>query len=198
MKRTVLSLVLLLVLGASLTACGSSKKTVGATTSTTSSFQAAYQAYRTCMAQNGVNLPANMFNRGQRPNGGNGGSGASAPAGSANNTASTGNGGPRSGGTPPSTTLPAGVTEQQYQKAQQACQSKMPQRQSRDGAGGTTQFAAYLSCLKDHGVNVDTNGGAQALANIDRTTATFQAAQTACSPLLPKRNSSTTSTTTAV
>jgi hypothetical protein len=203
MKRTLLALLLLVLLGSTLTACGSSKKAAAKSTSSTttagSNFAAEYKAYTDCMAQNGVTLPTNQFQgrggngTGTPPNGGTRPTGT-APAGGD----TTGSSVPR---TRPSTTLPAGVTQAQYDKAQTACASKMPARGNFGGANGangganSTQFTAYISCLTDHGVTV-TGTGAQALQSVDRTTAAFQAAQTACAPLEPKpTNSSTTSTT---
>ena len=95
--------------------------------------------------------------------------------------------------------LPKGVTAKKFQAAQKACAAKLPA----GGFGGfgqqnSAQFQAYLSCLKDHGVNVPTNGG---LRGLDRNDPAFQAANQICGVLLPNQPGpgagGTTSTTRA-
>jgi hypothetical protein len=177
-----------------LTACGgagaaSTAATTAATPSTTTggnggrqltgAQQQVVQAYRDCMKQNGVDLPAgDGFGRGQ------------------------GGGGPStSGGTPasarPPQSLPPGVDQATFDKAQAACRSKLPtgglgQGQARGGAA----FQAYLSCLRDNGVPVPTTqaGVSSPPPSIDRTAPAFAAADAKCRVLLPTPSSTSTTT----
>ena len=167
-----------------------------ASTTTTTPRTKALNAYRSCMKKHGVTLPT--FNRppGGFGAGGGGGAGGSATGGSggltppstggsgsagSNSSGGTGNGGRGFGNFVPRN-LPKGVTLKKYQAAQKACQSKLPKGGFGFGARNTPQFQAYLSCLRDHGVTVPTNGG---LRNLDRTSSTFQAANQVCGVLLP-------------
>lgn len=152
-----------------------------ATTPTVPS-QKALAKYRSCMKAHGVNLSTNP-----RP---------STPP-------STGeNGAPRGGFDNPNGSVPAnlpkGVTSKKFQAAQKACASKLPGGSGGFGQQNPAQFQAYLSCLKDHGVTVPTNGG---LRGLDRNDPTFQAANQVCGVLLPSQPGSgaggTTSTTRA-
>ena len=109
------------------------------------------QAYRDCMKQNGVDLPAaggfgGGFGRGQ------GGGGPSTSAGTPSNTGGT----PADSARPPRT-LPPGVDQATYDKAQAACHSKLPTGGFGGGQGrGGPAYQAYLSCLRDNGVPVPT------------------------------------------
>ena len=180
-----------------LAACGggSSAKTTSATTAApttttttnSSARRAAAAAYRNCLASHGVNLPA-------RTPGGGGGGGFGGGGGG------FGGGFGGFGGT---TTLPPGVTPAEMNAATAACASLRPAF----GGGGAnsaafrTAFTAFINCLKNHGVTgigtVDPNNPQAALANMDRTSATYTAATQACRALLPTRGSGTTTTTTA-
>jgi hypothetical protein len=145
--------------------------------------QQALQAYRDCMKQNGVDLPAaggfgGGFGRGQ------------------------GGGGPAtSAGTPPDSarpprTLPPGVDQATYDKAQAACQSKLPAGGFGGGQGrGGPAYQAYLSCLRDNGVPVPTTqtGVSSPPPSIDRNDLAFASADAKCRVLLPN-NGSTSST----
>lgn len=87
--------------------------------------------------------------------------------------------------TRPSTTLPPGVSEDQFNKAQAACRDKLPQRPNANGGQGQ-RAGAYLSCLKDNGVAVDPTAGMQQLDKLDKSSQTYQSAQTKCSALTPQ------------
>jgi hypothetical protein len=152
---------------------------------TNASRQKAFVAYRSCMKAHGVKLPATSFRpggasgapRGSGAPGGNDGqnaSGASSASGAPGRGFGNGNFVPRN--------LPKGVTTAQYAAARKACMSKLPT--GGFGPQSSTQFQAYLSCLRDHGVTVPTNGGLRAL---DRNDPTYQAANTICGVLLPTR-----------
>jgi hypothetical protein len=166
-----------------LVGCGTGSKAhassgSSSTTSTTAAGRngAAFQAYRTCLSQHGVNVPD--VGRGQRPQGGSG----------ADPT-------PR---TAPS--LPAGVTQQQFQAAQQACASLRPTGGFGGANGGgvrnSAAFRAYLSCLADHGVPVSTTTSTTAPVRqgqlFDRNDPHFAAANQVCMALLPTPSSTTT------
>jgi len=132
-------------------------------------------------------------------------------------TGGTGGSTPTTGGTRPTPSLPAGVTQAQYQAAQQACRSQLPTG-GFGGFGGanSAQLAAYRNCLQLHGVTLPTGGAAGGQPPASNQTSTsagsttppaggfgglntsdpaVQAALTACASLRPARSSSTTSTT---
>ncbi|HZQ26481.1 MAG TPA: hypothetical protein VFA94_02175 [Acidimicrobiales bacterium] len=174
--------VLVLVAGA---ACGgggtkTAATTTTTTTSTTASRGAAMQAFRDCMAAHGVQLPA------RQPR-----TSTSTTAGGAPPTS---DGGRRGGGF---STPPPGVDPATFQAAMQACASTLPAGGFGGGNGNNAQFrsafVAYVTCLKNHGVQTgDPSQGRQALANVDRTTPAFKAADQACRSLLPAPTTSTT------
>jgi len=147
--------------------------------------QQALQAYRDCMKQNGVDLPAGGgLGRGQ------GGGGPSSSGSTPSNTGGT----PAASARPPQS-LPPGVDQATFDKAQAACSSKLPtgglgQGQARGGAA----FQAYLSCLRDNGVPVPTTqaGVSGPPPSIDRTAPAFAAADAKCRVLLPTPSSTST------
>ena len=114
--------------------------------------------------------------------------------------------GPSPGG-PPDTgaartprSLPAGVDQATFDKAQAACGSKLPAggfggQGPGQGLGGAA-FQAYLSCLRDNGVAVPAvqPGVSTPPSSIDRNDPAFAAADAKCRVLLPSASSSTTST----
>jgi hypothetical protein len=179
------------------TACGSggSKTAAAATTTTAAGGRGAgLTAFRQCMASHGINLPQRTrpstvptTGGSQPPDTGGGGSGG-------------GGGGSGGFGGNRFNQAPAGVDPAKYQAALSACQSQLP-----TGGGGGAQFrtaiTAYVTCLRNHGVTTgDPTLGRQALTGVDRTSATFQAADKTCQALLPARpgGGSTTSTPTTV
>jgi hypothetical protein len=148
---------------------------------------------RSCLKQHGIDLPAgNGFGRG---------AGAGAPSGASGASGATPGSFP-AGRTRPS--LPAGVDQQAFRNALQACGGG-----NRNGRGGANSqaFTAYLSCLSDHGVTVPTStstsgtsgstsgpqAGGGALSAVRRDPQ-FAAANKTCQVLLPTPGSTTTTT----
>jgi hypothetical protein len=74
---------------------------------------------------------------------------------------------------------PDNVDEATWQKAQQACQSKMPTF-GPGGNGNNSRLAAYRNCLQNHGVTM--TGGLNSLNTADPKVV---AAEKACAPLRP-------------
>jgi hypothetical protein len=157
-------------------ACGGGgSKATAATTPTTASgspASAGFAAYRECLAQHGVKLPANF-----------------APRRNAN-----GNGNPTLGTRPPGDTgpsLPPGVDAATFRAARQACRDKQPAGAFRRNS---TAFQAYVSCLRDHGVTVPTTVAGGPPPSIDRSSPAFQQANNTCRALLPQRPFGSTTT----
>ena len=206
MLRSWLAVVPAMLLAAAvLAACSSGGSTPSAGTSSTGTssgaapaaggpggaFGAAFEKYTTCLSQHGVTLPSRAagtrpsnfpsgprpsnFPSGVRPSGGFGG-------------------GFGAGGGALSSTAPSGVSASAWASAQQACASVRPSFTPGAGAGGAgidaTAIAAYLSCLKDHGVKV-TGTGLAALRSINRSEPAVAKALTTCQPLLPSRTAAT-------
>ncbi len=162
---------------------GASTTTAGVTATTGGDQQAARQAYRDCMAQNGVTLPQ----RGQ----GNGQGGLPG----------TDPGGVDSNGVPQGQGTQSSIDPAMMKKAQDACQSLRP---TGGFGGGGTAFQAYVSCMKDHGVALPARGNGSTdtsapPSTIDGTSAAYVAANDACKALLPAQGQggSSTSTTAA-
>lgn len=174
-------------------ACGGSSSTTAATTTTTPTTTAGgngaarLAAFRACMQSHGVTVPANA-----RLGGGGGRFGA---GGTGSTTDTT--------GPAPTTTIPPGVTEQQWQTAVTACASTLPNRQN------NPQVQIYVNCLNSYlsshgGTTIPTGPGAagvfggRAGASGETTTTnpTLQAAMAHCAALRPAfggRGSTTTS-----
>jgi hypothetical protein len=138
-------------------------------------------ALRSCLKKQGIDLPAgNGLGRGAPPSGASGPSGA--PPGSFPADGTRGS-------------LPAGVDQEKFQKAIQACGGN---RNGFPGGGANGQaFTAYFSCLSDHGVTVptSTSGGQAAGAgalNAVRSDPKFATANKTCQALLPTPGSTTT------
>ena len=177
---------LLLLVGAA--ACGGSTpvatKSTPTTTTTAKATPSGFAAYRACLTAHGI--PAGAFGAGRAR-----GSGSSATPGS---------------GTFPSTTLPAGVTQQQYQGALVACRSERPT--GRLGLGGAA-FKAYTNCLQLHGAALPRRAGLSTTSTTGASSSTtpsttlarsgpaLQAAEQACVSLRPAFGGpgATTSTT---
>jgi hypothetical protein len=180
-------------------ASASGSTDTGTDTSGGAGGNADFEAYRSCLADNGVTLPSGGPGNGQ---GGPGGDGGTPPSG----MPSGGPGG--DGGTPPSGMpsggpvngqgggfIPDGVDESTWEAAQQACASLAPTGGFGGGGGGQggpadlTALQAYISCLSDHGVTVPE--GEDPLRTLDRSDATVSAAMDTCAPLLPQRGDDT-------
>jgi hypothetical protein len=213
MSRLRTSLPVVAVAGLSLTlaACGGSSGGGGAasTTGTNSSTQggqangggtqsADFQKFQQCLKDNGVTLPS----RGQ---GGPGGSNAAPPntAGGSTTAPPTGTppqgggyGGPGAGG------FGGQNADPRTQKAMRACAKYRPSGGFRGGNGnGAPQqniraFTAYLTCLRDQGLDVKVSDGFNALRGLKQTDPKVQAAFKACQSKLPQRAGAAASTTT--
>lgn len=187
-------------------ACGNSSTTAAAGSTGTTAGDGNRQAYRDCLAQNGVTLP-------QRGNG-TGGPPGTDGAGTFDPNAGSGDGrGGAAGAGPGGGTIP-GVDQATMQKAQDACKDLRPAGGNGgfgggggQGAAGGTAFAAYASCMQDHGVTIRGGRGGSTdttaadttpPSTVDRSSAAFKAANDACKALLPAQGQgdpSTTSTT---
>jgi len=165
--------------GGSSTAAGSAS---GAASSSASAsrgqFGAAFQAYTGCLTQHGVTLPS----RGPRAGGFPSGPRPSAfPSGVRPSGFRPGFGGGFFG-----STAPSGVAPSAWASATKACASLRPSFAAPSGALATA-LAAYLSCLKDHGVTA-TGTGFGALRSLKSTDPTVAKAMKTCAPLLPSRS----------
>jgi hypothetical protein len=149
-------------------------------------FGAAFQAYTSCLTKNGVTLPSRSpgvrpsdFPSGARPSGSR--SRGARPSGAPS-------GGFRGGFGGFGTTPPAGVDPSTWAKAMAACASVRPSFSTGPGRSGgavdATAFAAYVSCLSDHGVKVSGTGFA-ALRSLNRAAPAVAKALKTCAPLLP-------------
>lgn len=159
-----------------LTACGSGQSAASPAATTTSGRGAAVAAFRRCMADHGVTLPQRA-----RPTDSSGGAapGSEAPHRGAPG-GQPGDGGGRFLQPPP------GVDPAAYQTALGACRSQLPA--GGNGSQFRTAFAAYVTCLRNHGIQAgDPSQGPGALNGVDRTSPAFQAADQQCRPLLPER-----------
>jgi hypothetical protein len=199
-----------------LVGCGDSASGTSASGATTTT---AKDTFRSCLSRHGVDLPA-FGQRGQRPGGGTspgpadaGGStpDAAAAGGSAPDVAA----GRTGGGGQFSRRLPDGVDPTQFRRAMDACRSLRPAGGFGAGRGrrfDAGAFAAYRSCMQDHGVTLPTGGfgrggggrspsgpttslPATPPTTIDRTSPVFRAADQACAALRPAPSGSTTTTT---
>ncbi len=186
-----------------------------ATTTTTPSPRAAISAFRACMAKHGVTLLSRRPGAGGPPTNGSGGPPTSDGGG-------TGGGGFGRGGggfdpTKVPTSLPKGVTANKYLAAVKACKSKIPKGGFGFGGANRGQYQAYISCLRDHGVNIPQRGSGSGgsgsasgttttrevrvetvegpLARLNRNDPTFQAANQICATLLPNQGQGATTAT---
>jgi hypothetical protein len=180
-------------LAASLTGCGGGSSAAKAsainsnpsTTSTTAATAASRTAFRQCMASHGITLPSRPTSM----------TGPSSPPSSRPADESGGTGGGFGGGFGGRFQQPPpGVDPTAYQNALNACRSLLPTGGA-NGAQFRTAYMAYINCLRNHGVTTgDPSQLQQALANVDRTSPTFVAANQQCRALLPQRGTTTTTT----
>jgi len=193
------------------TSSGATTTVPGSAGSGDAATSAAAQAYRQCLKDNGVDLPAGGFGGGfGGRNGGTGPNGSAAPN-DANGQAAppTDNGGSR-----PTPSLPPGVDQATFQKALTACASLRPARAAgAGGAGGrlgnSAAMAPYRQCMQDNGVTLpsgppSTVAGATATttptSRVDRNSDTYKTADAKCRVLLPTTpdaNGSSSTTTPA-
>ncbi len=161
MKRTITSLAVTAVL---MTGGALASPAMAATSPSPAPSHGGFAQLRTCLAAHGIKLP-------QRPAG---------TPGQPNPSAS-------GGGRPGGHFLPSGVTQQQFRAAMQACGGPgLGFGHFGAGPGGavsnSSAFAAFRSCLQDHGVSLPANGKP---GNFKRNDPTVQAAMKTCSPLMP-------------
>jgi hypothetical protein len=177
----------LVVAGSVLAACGGGSSggatPVGAAASASPTAAANNaSAYRTCLAQHGVNLPSRSPGQG-RPSGGAGNGG--------------GFGGFGGGGGGGFSVSP------QMQAAMQACASLRPSGGAFPGGGrGGTALVAFRNCMNQQGVAIpttrptvrptvsSTDGSRFYLGGLDPNDPKVSAALKVCSPLLPSRGAS--------
>jgi hypothetical protein len=199
MLRLATPLSVLAVAGASfaLAACGSSSDSNSSASSTTGSGasngqsgtrNADFQKFQQCLKDNGVTLPGRGTRGGSNaapPNT----DGGQPPQGGSTTAPPTGQGGYGGG--------PGGFGGQnadpKTQKAMQACAKYRPKGNFRGGNGnGAPQqniraFTAYLTCLRDQGLDVRTSDGFNALRNLKQSDPKVQAALKSCQSKLPQR-----------
>jgi hypothetical protein len=195
MLRLATPLSVFAVAGASfaLAACGSSSDGNSSSSTTTRSASsgqsgtrnADFQKFQQCLKDNGVTLP----NRGGQGGGpGPGGSNAAPPN---TNGGQPPQGGGYGGG-------PGGFGGQsadpKTQRAMQACAKYRPKGNFRGGGNGNgaprqniRAFTAYLTCLKDQGLDVKVSDGFNALRNLKQSDPKVQAALKSCQSKLPQR-----------
>ena len=158
-----------------------------------------FAAYTECLAKNGVVLPSESGN----PRGGNGTRSSTRP--SARPSGGTGGGGGGGfGGFAFGNQPPAGVSQETWDKAMQACSSVRP---SFGGNGGANNSAlvAYRNCLTEHGVTFPSGrpsagtggGGGGGFGGLNTADPKVAAALTACEPLRPTGGPPRTSPTPA-
>jgi hypothetical protein len=171
--RPLLVLAALAVAAIVLAACGSSSPG-GAATSSASSSQAGvprsnrFAAVRTCLQQQGINLPAPTGAPGQGP-GGNGG---------------------RPGGF---LKAPEGVSQAKFQEALKKCGARTLSHGGSRNLNNPTAVAAltkYAGCMRENGINlpapnVTGTGPVFNTSGIETTSAAFKAAQEKCRADLP-------------
>jgi len=180
----------MLLIGACSGSSGHVAAASGSSGAPSSASGAGFQAYRDCLSQHGVTLPARNRNQ-------SGGSTAS-DSGSDQSGAPRGDGGGNGGGFGGGNgqfSAPPGVDPATFASAQQSCANLRPA--GNGGVRGGAAAAAYRSCLADHGVTVPSTSSGGPPPSIDRNDPNFAAANQACRALLPTRGSSNSSSSTA-
>lgn len=170
------------ILAVALYGCGSAAAKLSGTSST--STKSSFAAYSACLKAHGVNLPANFRPRSASTPG-------SVPSGSFTP-------GSVPSGSFPRGSLPSGVNATKFRAARAACQSKLPKgafagRFGSGGPRGLSNLQAYESCLTSNGVTLS-GTGYRALASLNRSDPTVQAAIKTCQPLLQAATTTTTTT----
>jgi hypothetical protein len=166
--------VILILIGLALAACGGSSTTsttTSASASTTTTGGGAsggrFAALRECLQKNGITLPDRTPGQGRAPGadgfpgGGSGGGGAGAA-------------------------LPSGVTRAQYEAALKKCGGSPRGFGARASSPAFRQaLVKFASCMRAHGVkiaepNTSGKGPIFSTAGIDTASAQFQSAQASC------------------
>jgi hypothetical protein len=157
-----------------------------------------FQKFQQCLRDNGVTLP----NRGG--NGGPGGSnaappntnGGQPPQGGSSTMPPNGGGAPPQGGGyggPGGGGFGGQSSDPKVQKAMRACAKYRPQGNFRGGNGNGAPrqniraFTAYLTCLRDKGLDIKVSDGFNALRNLRQDDPKVQAALRSCQSKLPQR-----------
>jgi hypothetical protein len=177
-----------------LAACGSSSdnssssgnRNGSASSGQSGTRNADFQKFQQCLRDNGVTLP----NRGGQGGGpGPGGSNAAPP--NTNGGAPPQGGG--YGGGPGGGGFGGQSSDPKVQRAMQACAKYRPRGNFRGGNGnGAPQqniraFTAYLTCLRDKGLDIKVSDGFNALRNLRQDDPKVQAALRSCQSKLPQR-----------
>jgi hypothetical protein len=158
------------------------KSSAGASATSTASGAADMAAYRDCLAKNGVQLPSFSPGAG-RPSG----RPSDRPSGRPTDGSGFRGGFPGMGGA---------SADPKTQKAMQACESLRPQFNRGGGGADSSAFAAFTSCLKDHGVTLPTSSpspgattrrGGGMFNNLNTSDPKTAKAYETCKPLLPTR-----------
>ncbi|GAA1882663.1 hypothetical protein GCM10009687_58730 [Asanoa iriomotensis] len=154
-----------------LAGCGGESDAAGASGTDDGGFT----AYRDCLSQHGITLPSGQPGAGQgRPSGFPSGRPEGFPSGRpegfpSGRPSGFPSGGPGAGG--PGGGFgglrPEGVSEEQWQQAQEACASVRPSmgpggQGDRRGGGNRGADTAYRNCLSDHGATPGTTPSAEA------------------------------------
>jgi hypothetical protein len=173
------------LLAAGLAGCGGGKGTASPNTPTSGAstgVQQELQAYVTCLQQHGVNISLPSGRPSGFPSGFRGGSGR--PTARPSGDRSRGPGGFGGGGLGAifgnNGQPPAGVDQATWDAARTACASTRPSFGPGGGARDNGANAAYLNCLRDHGVTASTGP-----ARFNTADPTVAAAMQACAPLRP-------------
>jgi hypothetical protein len=182
------------LLAAGLAGCGGGAKANTAGTAATGApsggVQEQLQAYVSCLRQHGVNIdipsgrPSAFGSFGARPRGS--GRPTAFPSGDRSRGPGGGFGGGGFGGGfggifGNNGQPPAGVDQATWDSAQQACASTRPSFGPGGGAGRDNgAAAAYLNCLRDHGMSASTGPG-----RLNSADPAVAAAIQACAPLRP-------------
>lgn len=179
--RVTVAAVGLAAVGALAAACGGGSNSSGtASGSGNGGAGGAFQAYVSCLQQNGVTIsmptdrPSGMGGPGGRPSGAPGGMMPSGVRPSGFGGSGFGGGMPGGGGI---FEKPSNVSQATWDKAQSVCASQRPSMGPR-GGGDNGAAAAYRNCLSNHGVTAS----AGSLNTADPKVA---AAEKACAVLRP-------------
>jgi hypothetical protein len=166
-----------------LAACGNKD---GGTDGTATADGNGFQAYMSCLSEHGVALPQTQ--QGNRPTGRPTPDPSRSSGGGQGNGGGNGQGGPGGGFGGPGGFLgeqaPDGVDQATWDTARTACESVRPTAGpggvGGPGGGNDSGFAAYRTCLSDHGVTASQGPG-----NLSTTDPKVAAAVKACAALRP-------------
>jgi hypothetical protein len=178
--RPVLAALMIALAATALAACGSSGGSTSGSTSSTNSASTSkpagpsasrFASLRACLQKEGINLP-------------------SRPSGSTGSTGSTGSGGGFPGARGGGFKLPAGVSQTKFQEALKKCGGGFLHRRNFNSATAKAALTKYSQCMRENGVdlpapNTTGKGPVFNTSGLDRTSATFTAAEKKCAGDLP-------------